>query len=254
MGAKVTPVAIASSFSDEMKAVKDRVKGVAWYPYDILARVRSLEPITPEWVSAGLVAGFKRAKVLDVGAADGDLGYLFASRGCRVHFLDNPPTNFNKCQGVRQLGKALKLKHKLIERDVDQGLRLRGQYDLALCLGILYHLRNPMLLLMELARHAQCMFLSTRVSTHFPDGTLMADNACAYLLDCRESNDDPTNYWNLSPKGLRVLLKRSGWMVKGARITGPEVSNPVDRDADARMFVFCERVANWSDLGRHHDF
>lgn len=70
--------------------------------------VVQLEPLLPEWISTGLVKGFENRRVLDIGAADGDLGYLFARKGCVVDFLENPQTNYNDCEGIRKLGKLLR--------------------------------------------------------------------------------------------------------------------------------------------------
>lgn len=111
-----------------------------------------------------------------------------------------------------------------------------------------------MTFLMGLAEHAERMVLSTRVANCLPDGTRIEHSSMAYLLRCRESNNDPTNYWTFSRTGLETVLQRSGWSIKASYFFGAERSNPVDIDADQRMFVYCERVSNWRDLGRHHDF
>lgn len=245
--------AVADAFRTELKSIRSGLN-VNWYPYDILANVEHIQPIAPEWILSGLLGSLDGKRVLDIGAADGDLGFLFASKGAHVDFLDNPPTNFNDCKAVRLTAEAMRLPSKLIERDVDREFDLDGQYDLALCLGLLYHLRNPMLLLMELAHHADELLLSTRVSTHLPDGREVSDVSCAYFLRCRESNNDPTNYWNFTPTGLEAVLRRCGWIVHASKIVGTAKSNPVDSDRDARMFVYCERVSNWQDLYKHHDF
>ena len=250
---QATPTRIAAEFADELKTLKASA-ALNWYPHQILANVTHLEPLLPDWIRAGLLEGFQNQRVLDIGAADGDLGYLFARKGCQVDFLENPQTNYNDCQGIRKLGELLHWRGELIEHDVDRGFALKHQYDLAICLGILYHLRNPMLVLMELAAHAENLVLSTRVCTQFPDGSEIGDWSCAYFLETRESNDDPTNYWAMTPKCLRRVLKRSGWTVVTERIYGAEKSSPVDPSADARMFVYCKRVPNWRDLGNHHDF
>lgn len=254
MDTKASPNWVAKEFRQQLQKVKAAENNVNWYPYDILSNVPNLAGVIPDWMANGLISGFENTRVLDIGAADGDLGYLFASRGCRVDFLDNASTNYNHCEGIKALGAALRIEHDLIERDVDRGFTLERDYDIAICLGLLYHLRNPMLILMELAMHARTMVLSTRVATHFKDGAEMSGKASAYLLGCRESNDDPTNYWIMSPDCLRRILKRSGWIVEAERIIGAEKSNPVDQDADARMYAYCERVPNWRDLGKHHEF
>lgn len=244
----------ALRFKERLEGIRKNIKDVSWYPYDILASLWNLDGLLPEWITKGLTQGFDRRRVLDIGAADGDLGYLFESKGCKVDFLDNEQTNYNRCTGIRALSKALKSKSTLILKDVDRGFELRRDYDLAICLGILYHLRNPMLILMELAQRAESMVLSTRIATNFPGGAEMGPYRCAYFLHAGESNNDNTNYWTLSPAGLEELLKRSGWIVKAKKIVGASPSNPVDNDADARMFVYCERTPRWRELYVRHNF
>lgn len=244
----------AEKFDDKLSAIKAKDKEVAWYPYRSMANVKHLRKILPAEIIGRLAAGNLDWQVLDVGAADGDLGYFFESRGCRINFLDNPPTNYNDCRGIAALRKPLDSQSELIEQDLDRNITLNGQYDFALALGLLYHLRNPMAFMMALAEHAERMVLSTRVANHLPDGTNIGQASVAYLLRCRESNNDPTNYWTFSPVGLETALRRCGWVVKTSHLTGAEQSNPVDSDADQRMFVYCERVPNWQDLGKHHDF
>jgi len=245
----------ASEFSATLLRIKGGDPGMQWYPYSSMSNVTHLMEILPETVKTGLSAGNAGLRVLDVGAADGDLGYFFESRGNAVDFLDNPPTNYNDCKGILALRGALGSPSRLITQDIDREIKLEGEYDLAIALGLLYHLRNPMLFLMELAQHARTMVLSTRVAERLPDGTSIGSSSVAYLLRCRESNDDPTNYWCFSSLGLETVLRRSGWRVMATHSIGAgEESDPVTVAGDRRDFVYCERVANWRDLGAHHDF
>jgi hypothetical protein len=126
---------------------------------------------------------------------------------------------------------------------------------MAVALGILYHLRNPMAFLITLALHSERLLLSTRIARKTPDGLVISHLPLAYLLGRREANDDPTNYWIFTRPGLERLLLRSGWRTVSAITVGDVVhSNPVDPQYDERMFVYCERVENWKDLTVHHDF
>ncbi len=182
-------------------------------------------------------------------------GLPLSIAGCDVDFLDNAVTNFNDCEGIRRTAALLGRPQKLIERDIDRGFELDRDYDLAIFLGTLYHLRNPALALVRLAQRCSRALISTRIMSHLPDGRNVEATALAYLLDTREANDDPTNYWIFSPAGLERLLKRCGWRVQHTHRVG-EVgrSNPVDNSADERMFVFCERVECYADLDKHHEF
>lgn len=244
----------ADQFQNRLNEIKSRISDVQWYPYQSMSNTQHLKGLLPDDLVEKLVTGDARQRVLDVGAADGDLGYFFESRGCTVDFLDNPQTNYNDCKGLLSLAPALESRSRLIKQDLDTGFSLDGQYDFAIALGLLYHLRNPMLFLMGLAQHAETMVLSTRVAEYLPDGTSLRSASVAYFLECRESNDDPTNYWCFTAKGLETVLKRSGWRILNKRLIGATKSDPVSASKDQRMFVYCQRVANWRDLGRHHDF
>jgi tRNA (mo5U34)-methyltransferase len=239
------------AFRTRLHSVRKTATDLNWYPYSSLSNVSILARFLPpdlEIVPAG-------GTVLDIGAGDGDMGFLFQSLGCDVDFLDNAITNFNDCEGIRRTASLLGQPQKLIQRDIDRGFELDRDYDLAIFLGTLYHLRSPALALLRLAQRCRRALISTRVMSHLPDGRNVEAAALAYLLDTREANDDPTNYWIFSPAGLERLLKRCGWRVTHAHRVG-EVgrSNPVDNSADERMFVFCERVEYHADLDKHHEF
>ena len=63
------------------------------------------------------------------------------------------------------------------------------------------------------------------------------DLPMAYLLDDREANADPTNYWIFSEAGLRRILSRAGWDVCDYLTTGcRHGSDPSAPDRDQRAF------------------
>jgi SAM-dependent methyltransferase len=177
--------------------------------------------------------------VIDIGCADGDVAFFFASLGCKVCAVDNAPTNVNAMEGVRELRRRTGFRSVDIrEADLDRRFSIEeDDWGLALVLGILYHLKNPFLVLESLAMRARYCLLSTRVARLTPSGMNIQQEPVAYLLDHREANDDPTNYWIFSEAGLLRLVRRAGWRVVGAVSAGSERSNPVDSEADERMFL-----------------
>jgi hypothetical protein len=243
--------AAVQAFDQRLKEVRADIQDVSWYPYGSLSNIG----ILASFIASDTEMVPANGSAIDIGAADGDMGYLFHSLGCEVDFLDNAPTNFNGCKGIRATGKSLGHSGRLIERDLDLGFELDRDYDLAIFLGALYHLRNPALALIRLAQHCRTMVLSTRVMSHLPTGERVSDYPIAYLLDKRESNGDPTNWWVFSHAGLTRLLRRCGWeTVFSASFGALERSNPVASSADERYFVYCRRVPNYGDLLIHHDF
>ncbi len=238
-------------FGKRLLQKRATVSGVNWYPYSSLTGI----PILASFIPPNTELVSKGGSVLDVGAADGDIGFLMHELGCKVDFLDNGPTNYNQCQGLRKTSPLVGHTGTVIEKDIDMGFELASEYDMAIFLGILYHLRNPALALIRLAQRCRRMLISTRVATHLPDSQDVSNSSVAYLLDKRECNGDPTNYWIFSPFGLKRFLKRCGWNVTHVhRVGAVGKSNPVDGAADERMFALCERVSNHADLDKHHDF
>lgn len=234
----------------DLHRIKSEIYGINWYPYSSAQTlVWQIGQMDDELLSA---VSQKRGKVLDVGAADGELSFHLEQLGCRVTAVDNPQTNFNNCEGIRSLKSALNSSIDIIHQDVDFGFNLDGQYDLAIACGILYHLRNPFLFLTTLALHAEMLVLSSRTADVLPDGTDISKSPVAYLLDKREANGDPTNYWIFSPAGLFRCLTRSGWTILKVANFGDEKGDTVNRDK--RTFVICRRVQNWRELKCHHDF
>lgn len=203
----------ADAFTKRLSDIRLAESEMNWYPYGSMSNVQHLSSILPEATRSLLGGGNVGWRILDIGAADGDLGYFFESLGCKVDFLDNPPINFNNCEGIKVLADKLSSPARLVIQDIDRSFTLDAQYDFAIALGLLYHLLDPMGFLMTLAQHAERMVLSTRVATHLVDGTPIGNSAVAYLLRSREANKDPTNYWILSPLGLETLLQRSGWQI-----------------------------------------
>jgi len=212
---------------------------LTWYPYDSMA---SIDHITP--FLRGHFAEFDRAfragPVIDFGCGDGEIPLFFASLGCEVAAADNPRSNHNWMAGVRALRERLNLPVEIHELNADTATQLPGAtYGLAFSLGVLYHLKNPYLALETLANQCRYCVLSTRVADGTKSGVPMKDEPLAYLLDHRETNNDPTNQWIFSPAALERLVKRSGWRIIDQLTRGcMQGSNPTDLDKDARKFLF----------------
>jgi len=221
---------------DELKNVR-RAPEFNWYPYNTFGVFPILIQMLQE-DRGDLLALAGAGPVLDIGCGDGDLSFFFESLGCRVIAIDNPATNYNQTLGFKKLRAALGSSVELKVSDVDAGLDLRGRtFGLALCLGVLYHLKNPFGFLETLARHVRHCILSTRIAQVTVGGTAIGQEPVAYLLNPSEANNDPTNYWIFSEAGLRRILDRTGWDLCDYATTGFEHgSDPVHGDRDQRAF------------------
>lgn len=238
-------------FRAELQALKHRlpVPDYGWYPYETLSALgiltKLIEPIFDE-VAPALSTG----PVADIGCADGDLGLLCAYLGGKVDAIDHIESSFNQMRGIDVLREALGLPLDVHDIDLDGRFHLpRSDYRFVFFLGTLYHLKNPYYVLENLASHADWCVLSTRIAQVTAHQTPIEEDPVAYLLDPREANDDPTNYWIFSPAGLLRLLSRAGWTVFGHERIGPRLnSDPVRPEADERMFVLLKSRPRHPDL------
>ena len=230
----------ASAFRKRLGGVKRKLGGkhLRWYPYDTLLVFSVLER---------LLSGDRRyfvdlagaRPVLDIGCGDGDISFLLESLGCRVDAIDFSATNFNQMRGVNALKNALGSSVSLFDINLDEPFRLpQSGYGLTICLGLLYHLKNPYYLLETLARATHYCLLSTRVARLSPDhSTSLRDLPVAYLVDESETNNDSTNFWIFSETGLDRILRRTGWQVCDYLTTGcQDDSDPSSAKHDQRAF------------------
>jgi hypothetical protein len=73
-------------------------------------------------------------------------------------------------------------------------LKVLYRFDRGVALGsCFYYLKNPFDVLETLANNARCF--STRVGARSVAATVIREEPIAYLLDNREANDDPENFW-----------------------------------------------------------
>ena len=233
-------VARALEFQEKLAAARAEATAPepGWYPWDsfgtlsrlnelLTGRHRYLEPMIGD------------DPVLDLGCGDGDLSFLFESVGCRVLAVDNPPTNYNGMAGVEALKIALDSSVRIEALDLDAGgMRLPvARCGLALCLGILYHLKNPYGVLEGLASRARYCLLSTAITRFAPDQTTgVNEMAVAFLAGRDGLRGDETNYWIFSETGLRTIVDRCGWDVCDWLAVGAEDSILWNTQRDERVF------------------
>jgi hypothetical protein len=117
-----------------------------------------------------------------------------------------------------------------------------SNYGLTVMLGVLYHLKNPFLVLEALARASRYIFLSTRIASLSPDRkTNLSALPVAYLVEEDELNHDNSNFWIFTEKALRRVIRRTGWDVMEYTTIGPAAaSDPVTSAGDARAFILAK--------------
>jgi 2-polyprenyl-3-methyl-5-hydroxy-6-metoxy-1,4-benzoquinol methylase len=241
-----------SRLQQELRAFKARtaLPDYGWYPYESLSALA---------VVGGLIAPFHgeldealgAAPVADLGCGDGEWSVLFAQLGAQVDAIDHRESNFNQMRGLDVLRRTLAPSIGAFDIDLDARIELpRRDYGLILFLGTLYHLKNPYHVLETLAAAGDWCILSTRIAQVAPHTRVRIDTEpLAYLLDRREANNDPTNFWIFSPAGLARLLERTGWQIAAEKRVGCAVdSDPVDPAADERAFLLLRSRARHPEL------
>jgi tRNA (mo5U34)-methyltransferase len=213
-----------------------------WYPYDSLANLLNLERAFGKRYLPPLESA-RGKTVADIGCGDGDIAFFLESLGCTVDAVDFPDSNHNRMQAIRALKRQLESSIDIAEVDLDSQFILpRRRYDLAVFLGILYHLKNPLYAMEHLAQHTRYCVLSTRVARCFPDLKPMPqDQPIAYLVGARELNRDPSNFWIFSHAGLKRLFERTHWRIlEYASVGEHQFSTPIDPKRDERVFCLLE--------------
>jgi tRNA (mo5U34)-methyltransferase len=208
-----------------------------WYPHGTINNIGNFGALlTGGSRDFGKLVGDR--PVADIGAADGDMGFLLDALGFDVDIIDYGQTNRNCLWGAWRIKKSIGARLSIHDIDIDTAARLPRRYGLAMFLGILYHLKNPYGALETLARSAEHAIISTRVARVTTDRSTRLDNVpVAYLLSGDELTADPSNYWIFSAAGLRALLDRTGWdIVDWLHIGDTADSDPASSDRDERVF------------------
>lgn len=231
----------ANIFSKKIDDVKLQInKNFTWYRYGILNNFIHLKNLFNKYPLDQLTN--KSKKILDIGAADGDLSYFLEEKGFNLDIVDHSKTNANYLEGARSLKKFFSSKVSIYDIDLDSQFVLpKKKYDLVFFLGILYHLKNPYFALEKLSFSTKYLILSTRIAKFTPNDTLIKDLPLAYLVDKDELNNDPTNFWIFSEFGLKRVLSRSGWkIVDFFNVGDVKNSSTSDMQRDERAFALIE--------------
>jgi tRNA (mo5U34)-methyltransferase len=231
----------AEAYREQLSRAKRELQpSTFWYPYDSLANFIHLDRLLTG-ANRGAFNDFRNLTIADIGAADGDTSFFFESLGNAVDIVDYGPTNFNGLRGAAELKRHFNSAVTINDVDLDAQFTLpRERYDVAIFLGILYHLKNPFFVLEALARRTERCFLSTKVAKFAKPGGLHIEPApVAYLLNPDEANNDATNYWVFTNAGLLRLLDRTGWDVLDFMTVGnTTASDPGTAAGDERAFCY----------------
>jgi tRNA (mo5U34)-methyltransferase len=169
-------------------------------------------------------------RVLDIGASDGFFSFECERRGAEVLAIDYMPPEATGFAVARRLLGSL-VEHRL-ENVYNLHPDRHGEFDLVLFLGVLYHLRNPLLALDRIWTVCRSdLVVETALLDNAavtPDGFRslgeLAPGAwrlpLAQMLPRGELNGDRTNWWVPNSAALRGLLDAACFDVEWLRING----------------------------------
>ena len=158
-----------------------------------------------------LPADLSGRSVLDIGAWDGVFSFEAERRGAdRVLATDSfcwGGAGWGTQEGFLTARRILGSRVEDLEIDVmDLSPARVGTFDLVLFVGVLYHLRHPLLALERVASVTSDRLI---LDTH----TAMTDELDPMMrfYPATELNDDPTNWWGPNPPAVEAMLRDVGF-------------------------------------------
>lgn len=179
-------------------------QGPSMPAYDLLPRIKLPDDLTGK-------------TVLDIGTWDGFMAFECERRGAtKVVAVDSfvwseerknlVPGSTGRA-GFDLAHKALKSKVKAIECEVlDLSPSELGAFDVVLFLGVLYHMRHPLLALERVAAMTDGLLI---VESHAIDDTNTVPFMCFYPGN--ELNNDSSNWWGPSIVCIEAMLRAVGF-------------------------------------------
>ena len=176
-----------------------------------LQRWQALEPHLP--------ASMKGLNVLDVGSADGYFSVEFARRGANVLAVDAAKKMIDR---VKFLASEMNLSISTLVCSAED-MRLKERFDIIFNLGLLYHSRNPLLLLENLQTIPhEVMYLETAIA----------------------GGDEPYLYFKPPQEGLHHIPKwfpTKSCVIEMMRFIGYLKFEIFDYAAPDRLFIKAEK-------------
>ncbi len=179
---------------------------------DSLTVLRKLEAL-------GLPDDCSGLRVLDIGCRDGFFSFAMEARGADVIGVDYAPSSTT---GFDVAARVLDSKVTYIVENVyDLDPKKYGRFDAVFFLGVLYHLRNPLLALdriRQMLNPGGLLFVECQLST----------DECVNSLDLpiwqfyprATLNNDETNKWAPNLPGLILVIEEAEFSVQESMVYG----------------------------------
>ncbi|HYI97440.1 MAG TPA: TIGR04290 family methyltransferase [Bryobacteraceae bacterium] len=165
--------------------------------------------------------------VLDIGCNGGFYSIEMKRRGAaRVVAIDSDPVYLAQARFAAEVNQV---DIEFRQLDVYQIAELKETFDVVLFMGVLYHLRHPLLALDLLYEHAvkdmlvfQCLLRGSKdikpIERDYPFSQVRVFEEpgypAMYFVEHRYSND-PTNWWIPNRACVEAMLRSSGFEIVG---------------------------------------
>ena len=200
---------------DPQRSVAERVRQIKWFHSIDLGNgivTPGLSDSSRHLKRLGLPADLRGKTVLDVGAWDGYFSFAAERRGA-TRVLATDSYSWNGSGWGRKDGFELArevLQSSVEDQEIDP-LDLRpeaigGQFDVVLFLGVLYHMRDPLLALEKVASVTREMLVVETVV----DMTFTRRPAAAFYPSA-ELVADETNWWGPNKHAVLGMLRAVGF-------------------------------------------
>jgi tRNA (mo5U34)-methyltransferase len=185
--------------------------------------------------------------VLDVGCNAGFYSFALAGRGAEVVGIDTDRRYLRQAEWARDLLGEERVRFRPASVfDVDE---LEGQFDIVFFMGVLYHLRYPLLALDLIARLRPALLVfqtltfgdesvspHARQETGFDTRDRLAERSWPHMAFIEGSFcNDPTNWWVPNHAAVEGMLRSAGFTITarpGHEIYLCEFSRGVEKETD----------------------
>ena len=200
----------------------------------VLRRVDRSNKLTLAWLDTHLARDFAGMTVLDPGCADGLFTFWAARRGARrVLGIERNRPNFDRADWLRDtLGlDNVELRLGGVERELPS-----EEFDVVMCLGLLYHLINPLGTLHELRRRCTGRLLLTSAVD-------LQGNAGEPISRLDRYVTGAHGLWSFNVEMIRQLLSTAGFDITEDSVEADGTYHAVATPGDfADHHIFAETI------------
>jgi tRNA (mo5U34)-methyltransferase len=195
---------------------KDKIK--FWHTFDFPELQTKGEDNSPvKLLGLGIPEDLTGQRVLDIGAWDGYFSFVCEKRGAKeVIAIDTIAwqqsdfgswKNGTKKEGFNYARELLK--SKVLDREIeieDVSSESMGEFDLILCLGILYHMKDPWKIIRNLCKMTKKIIIETHT-----DGNYLSVPAMMFYPEGYRG--DKSNHWGPNMFCLQCMLELEGFKI-----------------------------------------